>query len=411
MEINDRTSISLAAKPNSYVQISMFPEDDSINVAPDTIMIRKGEKPSRFLVTGRQGGLKSLSYEITSGEPYKTPRKSLFLVYNQADLRRSKVDSFSGLVSGCYELAVKIRLGTCPDVKIRSTKPWSLRSFGPPVTNGLAAIQIGNMNFPLAVPGVDANEVLSDSSKLLEYRINKQPRCPKRTVTSGQLQYIAHMDVFAAEFIKQFNSLMPAWFRVENTEKLKSFSEHNIRAFVWSGEELLQHESCSALAVERTGNFLVYIHHESLEFKVHGTVLRFKTKKAFCFAVDLCRMEAHLQIPEEHMSDVIGLLSFKELSSLGWKLNIKSVGFAKTARGDSRKCLSKHTKPGSRRILFGESKIEYKNDKGINAMATGDLFLGFKQENGKEVAFIFFVQMLQVSRKVYKRFIFSYFIK
>ncbi len=95
-----------------------------------------------------------------------------------------------------------------------------------------------------------------------------------------------------------------------------------------------------------------------------------------------------MQIPDEFTADLISMLSFQELSSLGWKLSVKSVGFATTSADDSRKCLTKQPRNGERKIVFGDANIEYVNKNGVKAMATGDLVLGFRKGNGKEVIFL-----------------------
>eukprot|EP00794_Sanderia_malayensis_P020114 gene20114-22085_t len=386
IRVNQRTAISLSANPMKYVSIVMYPDDQSVNLSPKSVTIRNADKTAEIWITGRQGGIKALSYELISEEAYTTPKQSMFLVYNQAELRRSKVNSLTGQYAGCYETILRLKMTKCSPVTIKSTEPWSLRRSGKPTTNGLVILQIKSARFPLGLPGVDISEVFSGSSNTLKYRITPRRRsCATRSLTTGQMQYVGKLDVFASDFLKQFNRLMPAWFSVGISERLQSFSEDNIRAFVWSGETLLAHSACSSLAIDRTGDFLVYLHHENIELKVHGKTLRIKTPKTICLAVDLCRLEPHLQLPGEHISDVISLFSFQELSAFGWKLSIKSIGFVGMSKIDTRECLRKYSRAGPKRIIFGDADIKYKNKHGVSALAKGDLVLAFKLDKGKEV--------------------------
>eukprot|EP00112_Aurelia_sp_Birch-Aquarium-sp1_P021759 Seg593.16 transcript_id=Seg593.16/GoldUCD/mRNA.D3Y31 product=Fibulin-1 protein_id=Seg593.16/GoldUCD/D3Y31 len=385
LELRKQAKMTLKANPGTQVELTVHPEDTSITVAQNIMVLTNTKGTAQFSISGTEVGIKSVSYDIGTEELFEIPRQSLVLVYDPVNINQFRIHSLTSLVKDCFALEVTYKKTGCPATKVFATTSWVKRSLGHPNTNGIAVVQIGNLRFPLLIPGTDQSEIFVDSLSRLQYKtIPKQRSCRKKKLTPGQLQYIGKMDIFAKNFISEFNKLIPPWFQLEINDILKTFSENMVRSLIMSGEKVKAQKSCSSLAIDGSSTFLVFLHQESLVLKIREKRLHMKTNEAFCLAVDMCKREAHIQLPDKYGADLVNMMSFQELLSLGWKLKIKAVGFGTSSGSDARKCL-RGKATGETRVLFGEANMEYSNKHGVKAIVSGDMAIGVKTRDGQEV--------------------------
>ena len=387
LKLRKQAKMIVKANPGTQVELTVHPEDTSITLAPDTMVMTYSNRTAQFSISGTEVGIKSVSYGIVTEELFGTPRQSLVLVYDPVNINKFRIQSLKNLVRDCFALEVKHKTTGCPATKVLASSSWVKRSLGHPNTNGIAVVQIGNSVFPLLVPGTDQSEIFLDSLSMLEYKtIPKQRSCRRKKLTPGQLQYIGKMDLFAKEFISEFNKLFPAWFQLEINDVLKTFSENMVRSLIMSGEKVKGQKSCSSLAIDESSTFLIFLHQESLILKIREKRLHMKANEAFCLAVDMCKREPHIQLPEKYGIDLVYMMSFQELLSLGWKLRVKAIGFGTTSGSDARKCLRGKVN-GETKVLFGDSKMKYSNKHGVKSIVSGHMTIGFKARDGKEVSY------------------------
>ena len=278
LEIRKHTKMTVGANPGTQVELTVHPEDLSITVTPKTMILTNTKRTSQLSIRGTEIGIKSISYEIAAEELFETPRQSLVLVYDPVNIKQFRIQSLKSLVKNCFAVEVNYKKTGCPTTKLFATSSWAKRSLGHPITNGIAVVKIGNSIFPLRIPGADQSEIFIDSLSMLEYKtIPKQKSCRREKLTQGQLQYIGKMDLFAKEFISEFNKLLPAWFQLEINDNLKKFSENMVRSLIMSGEKVKAQKSCSSLAIDKSSTFLIFLHQESLVLKLREKRLRMKT--------------------------------------------------------------------------------------------------------------------------------------
>ena len=387
LELRKQAKMIVKANPGTQVELTVHPEDPSITVAPNAMVLTNSKRTAQFSISGTEIGIKSISYEIVTEELFEMPRHSLVLVYDPVNINQFRIQSLTNLVKDCFALEVKHKKTGCPATKVLASSSWAKRSLGHPNTNGIAVVQIGNSIFPLLVPGTDQSEIFIDSLSMLEYKaFPKQRSCRSSKLTQGQLQYIGKMDLFAKEFISELNKLFPAWFQLEINDGLKTFSENMVRSLIMSGDKVKAQKSCSSLAIDESSTFLIFLHQESLVLKIREKRLHMKTNEAFCLAVDMCKREAHIQLPEKYDTDLVNMMSFQELLSLGWKLRVKAIGFGTNSGSDPRKCL-RGKADGETRVLYGDSNMEYSNKHGVKSIVSGNMAIGFKAKDGKEVSY------------------------
>ena len=373
--------------PEEKVTITIHAEDSTIEVSPKVLTLSSSSKSARLSLRGSQSGLKSMSYEISSQAVYKIPKPSLVLVYDQTTIEKSRVSSISSLVTNCFSMQVLYKESkNCPNTKLYSTSTWYKRINGLPFTNGIGVLKVGSASFPLSLPASDHSQVFIDALKQLEYRILPQrSSCPSKTVNDGQLQYIAKMDIFAKDFVKEFNIMLPSWFQFEFRGNTKTFSEEMIRVSLVSGDKIKSKKHCSSLAIDENGIFITYLINEGLTIKIKEDRLPINTGEPLCLAVDICRAEPHFQFPGHYAEKLAKLLALGELKAYKWRLSFNTIGFGITSSQDTRKCM-KNSGIRSRRMLFGNVKLDYKNQHGINAFTAGEMAVELKGTNNKEVS-------------------------
>ena len=385
-------SITISAKPSSYISISIYPEDNTVQLTPNSLTIRYPQDKAQFRVKGTEGGFKSISYDVQSGnETYKKPSDSLLLVYSDADVSSSTIASLSGLVDNCYQLSIGSQFAypSCPSRTMKSTFAWTIQSSSLPSTNGVVIVDLGSAKFPVIVPGAGISHVFKYAYQRARFTLQSQPSspsCTQKTLSKGQFQYIGKSDLFAKEFLQQFSFLTPSWFTVGLKDSLINFSVDNIRAYLWPGSMVKKHKVCSGLAIDPSSLFLVYLHKEHLSLKVHEKTVVLNSRDFFCFAIDICKVEPHVGFPNDSLGHLENLLSFEDIQALGWSLNVKAIGFSKFTPTDSRRCLRRNGRSLSQdRVVLGGASLNYANKHAVKGRVFGDLYLGLKTEGGKQV--------------------------
>eukprot|EP00795_Rhopilema_esculentum_P003350 gene3350-1699_t len=164
----------------------------------------------------------------------------------------------------------------------------------------------------------------------------------------------------------------------------KKFSEEMIRASLVSSDKIKSKKHCSSLAIDENGIFLTYLIYEGLTLKIKEDRLSINTDEPLCLAVDICRGEPHFQFPGHYAGELAKLLALNEFKAYKWGLSFNAIGFGTTNSQDTRKCM-KNSGIRSRRMLFGNVKLGYKNQHGINAFAAGEMAVELKGTNNKEV--------------------------
>lgn len=377
------SALSFSSKPLRSVKINIYPEHPDIVFSSSSVELTKFQNNKKVTLRSSITGLRWVAYEITSSEPTEHVPDGLMFFHKTGSLPEISGNSLLGLAKDCYNVIVKPK--SCSNIGFRfsSTAWWSSRSGGLVSTDGTVFVDINAITFPVALPKIRTTDLFYDFKHAAEIGISQQPKnstCRESHLSNGQLQYSVLNDLFVKDFIKQYNQLTPAWFTLSVEGSLRYIHADNIRTYIWTGARVKQEVACAGAAIDEESFFLVYLHHEKLSLKVYEKNIIMQTGGKFCFLIDMCKAEPHLVIPPDNHGHLETVFSFAELQSLGWTINVKSVGFRKSSSRDKRKCRN----PTELQVAFGSARIEYKHKSYVRGGAQGNLFMQLVNKNGKQ---------------------------
>ena len=310
-------------------------------------------------------------------------RDQLFFFYDHKRSKtNSKVNLSSFINNDCFKLDIKLHSCEATPFTLTSSKSWERRSSGLYFTSGVTYADVMNTKFVLSLPKVRSTQLIQDFVSHGSFEtVNKGGDCKEKDVSNDQMQHIVRNDLFAKDFISNFNQITPSWFTLSLHQELRYIHEDNIHTFVWPGDRVKSHPVCGGAAIDETSTFLVYLHREAITMKVHDVSVAMNTQSQFCLLVDICKKEPHFVLPADNNGQFKTLFSFSNIQTLGWKMSLKSVGFKNGVTRDLRKC----SRQGVNQVLFGSAVLKYDFKRLVKGAISGVLTYNLVQKNGREV--------------------------
>ena len=372
--------ITLTSQPKSYIDIMLLEEDNVVAFDNSKHRITSSSKQSTFTANSSKAGLFWLTFNIKS-QQFIQPLKSRLLFFNSVGTAKGNNEkSLLDFENNCYLTDIYNKYCN-KSITFSSTAWWEKAQNGILHTTGIVFVKIKSQTFPILLSKVSMNEYLSDIKTDINISIIRQPNrdeCAEMKLSDGQILYSIQNDLFARDFIHQFNKFTPRWFSLQIEGPMKNIHVDNIRAYLWNGKDVNANKHCRGAAIDESSVFLVYLHHEKLTMKSHEKTAQMITNDKFCLIVEMCSGEPHLVVPKDNYGKIERIFSFHELREIGWSVNVKAIGFKKLGL----KC---STSSSRTQVAFGTASMNYQYKTVVKGEVQGNLFYDLVTKNGKQV--------------------------
>ena len=376
----EASPISVRSQPKSYIDITLFASEKFVSFSNSKHRITSNSKISEFTIHSSKAGLFWLTFDMKS-EQLLQPIKSRLLFFNTVGpVNEINGKSLLGFEKGCYITDIYHEYSD-KSITFSSTTWWVKTENESLFTSGIVYVTIGSQAFPILFSNISVTEYLNDVKNSINISIKKQPsrdECIERKLSYDEVLYSIQNDLFARDFIKQFNKLTPTWFSLQIEGTMENIHVDNIRAYMWNGKQLNANKHCRGAAIDESSIFLVYLLHEKLKVKIYEKIVRMITNYKFCLIVEITSGETHLVLPKDNYGKIEKMLSFHELRDIGWNVSVKTIGFKKT--GSRCSSFSSQTQ-----IAFGTANMNYKYKNALKGEVQGSLFYNLITKNGKQV--------------------------
>ena len=373
--------ITLTSQPKSYIDIMLLEADNVVAFDNSKHRITSSSKQSTFTANSSKAGLFWLTFDIKS-QQFIQPLKRRLLFFNSVGAIKGKnVKSLLDFEKNCYLTDFYDKSNCNKSITFSSTAWWEKTQNGLLHTTGIVFVKIKSQTFPILLSKVSMSEYLSDIKTDINISIIRQPNrdeCAEMKLSDDQILYSIQNDLFARDFIHQFNKLTPRWFSLQIEGTMKNIHIDNIRAYLWNGKEVNANQHCTGAAIDESSIFLVYLHYEKLTMKAHEKTAQMITNDKFCLIVEACSGEPHLVVPKDNYGKIERIFSFHELLDIGWSVNVKAIGFKKLGLECSRSS-------SQIQVAFGTASMNYQYKTVVKGEVQGNLFYNLVTKNGKQV--------------------------
>ena len=373
-------SITLTSQPKSYIDIMLLEADNVVTFDNSKHRITSISKQSTFTANSSKAGLFWLTFDIKSQE-FIQPLKSRLLFFNSVGtVTGNNEKSLLDFEKSCYLTDIYDKYCN-KSITFSSTAWWEKTQNGLLHTTGIVFVKVKSQTFPILLSKVSMSEYLSDIKTDINISIIRQPNrdaCAEMKLSNNQLLYSIQNDLFARDFIQQFNKLTPRWFSLQIEGPLKNIHVDNVRAYLWNGKKVNANQHCRGAAIDELSVFLVYLHHEKLTMKAHEKTAQMITNDKFCLMVEICSGELHLVVPKDNYGKIEKIFSFHEFRDVGWSVNVKAIGFKKLGL----KCSASSSQT---QVVFGTASMNYQYKTVVKGEVQGNLFYDLVTKNGKQV--------------------------
>lgn len=333
--------MSLQAKPEIEIQVSIHSDDDNFVIQPHELKISHSGNKADVAITSKKPGLKVISFSVQgeNAKDFKKPAKRVLFVGPETSYRKTifaKIPIFPGeLPLGCK--VKQINLTKC-SVKSVSSQAWRRQLGKEDFTTSLGImhfITTRGLPVPLSLLGSDLpysaksliqNAILMNQTPQRRHDfMNHRNKCYNTTIDVLQFLQLVEQDVFASSFFDAFSRNGPVWLKFKAKEISTYFDLRNIHTVV--GSEL---KGCSSIL--KSPSVVYFSPNIGSKVIINNEELLLPDEEGSCYAIDVCTSAMSWVLSKGSTKLVKEWSVLKKLKQGGWDMDLKQVMFP----GDER---------------------------------------------------------------------------
>ena len=319
------------AKPDKVLHIRPKYDKNSLKFVPEKIIIYPSYNEAKFRITVLQPGSFKVEFRVVGlyGTTFKKPKELIVYGYQKVNAQPVDVDTHF-LDNNCNKIITQ----KC-DRKIKLTSSCNWRKG----TNGFVGVEYENLNIPLSLVGIDEKTerifstigFLNPFNELKQYLAKRNISMPCVTPCNNSnyhndaIDFITKSNIFQRTYLKNINSILPSWLRINIDPNERYFDAQNLVTFLGDSTYVRKMGKCSLIDTSVKDMYSIYLLKSTLRFSVGSTLVSTTdTEKTTCFAINLCKNAFYISLNEKYYLNYA-----KEVADMGIKnVILKVKGFA-----------------------------------------------------------------------------------
>ena len=332
LEINQTSGeLAIYAKPDEVLHIRPKFDKNNLKFVPEKITIYPSYNEAKFQITVLQPGSFKIDFEVIGlhATVFEKPKQLTVYGYQKVNAQPVDVDT-DFLDNNCNEIILK----KCDrKIKLTSSCSWSKG------TNGFVGVKYESQNIPISLVGLDkkterilsATKFLNPSKELKQYLAKRNISMPCVTPCNNSnyhndaIDFIAKSNIFQRAYLKNINSMLPSWIRIDIDPNERYFDTFNYLTFLGDSSYVRKMGKCGLIDISVNDMHSIYLPKSMLRFSVGSTLKStIDIEQATCLAVNLCKNALYISLNEKNYLNYA-----QEIAEMGIKnIILKVKGFA-----------------------------------------------------------------------------------
>ena len=332
LEINQTSDeLGIYAKPDKILHMRPKYDKNNLKFVPEKITIYPSYNEAKFQITVFQPGSFKIDFEVVGlySTMFEKPKQLTVYGYQKVNTQPVDVDT-NFLDNNCNDITIK----QCDrKIKLTSSCSWSNG------TNGFVGVKYENLNIPLSLVGLDTKterifrtrKFLNPSKELKQYLAKRNISLPCVTPCNNSnyhndaIDFITKSNIFQRTYLKNINSMLPSWLRIDIDPNERYFGTYNYLTFLGDSSYVRKMGKCPLIDTSVNDMHSIYLLKSMLQVSVGSTVKSTNDiEQDTCFAVNLCKNALYISLNEKNYLNYA-----QEIAGMGIKnIILKIKGFA-----------------------------------------------------------------------------------
>ena len=369
-------NFTVHAKPDNDLKITITSNDDSLAIAPSTILFDSVTTYAKFQLHSSSTGMKALSFRLHGSDAsgFRNPQTQTIYVQDPAPHLDKVISSTGALCQGCHGQVMTVVDRQKKNINLHSTAPWTDQA-GKVTTSGVLVMDVDGATLPASVVG---SSIIADNlvnSKLGDFIIKhtndssagernltvvEAGICVSEKPSTVYLSDVVKVNAVPKTVADGVNQNTPAWINLIPQQTVTTFDTQDYAANILRGQDIKEkHKKCGDVltAIENDQRYYMYSTNQKMLMHVNDEDVDVGSGVQICIFRSISENETVIGFP--NASKILKTLE----SSTGWKIKANGIKFKKTSMGSVYR-------------IFGQFSTEMSSDSArIKLAITGDMMI------------------------------------